>query len=461
MWLWGSVTGSKASATGVLNGIGADVQLARLATQSCLGGRLEELRGRVVVLAVRDQLTAALAMIELDGVAQRMVLCPPDMSAEYLSSVAHDADADAWAVDARALDTAGNAIAIPVTAEPEPVRAALERCASQATEWILLTSATTGAPKLVQHTLVSLTSAFVHQPRAPDAVVWSTFYDIRRYGGLQIFLRAVYSGSMVLSSAAEPVADFISSAGAAGVTHISGTASHWRRALMSGAASRIAPRYVRLSGEIADQAILDALRAAYPNATVAHAFATTEAGVAFEVGDGLAGFPASLVGATGDSVELKIRGDTLQLRSAGTATRYLGSHTASLRGSDGFVDTGDRVELRDGRYYFLGRSGGVINVGGLKVHPEEVEAVINAHPWVRMSRVMARRSAITGAVVAAEVVLADTAGAAGTRPADEALSQKIIEHCRLSLPAHKVPVMIRIVAALELSAAGKLVRPNA
>jgi acyl-coenzyme A synthetase/AMP-(fatty) acid ligase len=230
---------------------------------------------------------------------------------------------------------------------------------------------------------------------------------------------------------------------------------------MSGAASKIAPRYVRLSGEIADQAILDALRSAYPNATVAHAFATTEAGVAFEVGDGLAGFPAGLVGAAGKAVELRIRGDTLQLRSAGTATRYLGSHTTSLRGGDGFVDTGDRVELRDGRYYFLGRSGGVINVGGLKVHPEEVEAVINAHPWVRMSRVMARRSAITGAVVAAEVVLADAAGAAGTRLADEALSQQIIEHCRHSLPAHKVPAMIRIVAALELSAAGKLVRRNA
>ena len=46
-----------------------------------------------------------------------------------------------------------------------------------------------------------------------------------------------------------------------------------------------------------------------------------------------------------------------------------------------------RVELRDGRYHFMGRAGGVINVGGLKVHPEEVEAVINAIPWVRMSLV--------------------------------------------------------------------------
>jgi acyl-CoA synthetase (AMP-forming)/AMP-acid ligase II len=40
------------------------------------------------------------------------------------------------------------------------------------------------------------------------------------------------------------------------------------------------------------------------------------------------------------------------------------------------VDTGDMVELEDGRYYFRGRIGGVINVGGQKVYPEEVEAVI-------------------------------------------------------------------------------------
>ena len=72
-----------------------------------------------------------------------------------------------------------------------------------------------------------------------------------------------------------------------GVTHLSGTPSHWRRALMSPQIHDIAPRYVRLSGEIADQAILDSLRAAFPDATVGHAYASTEAGVAFEVDDGL------------------------------------------------------------------------------------------------------------------------------------------------------------------------------
>ena len=50
-----------------------------------------------------------------------------------------------------------------------------------------------------------------------------------------------------------------------------------------------------------------------------------------------------------------------------------------LTDSEGFVDTGDMVELRGDRYYFVGRRGGIINIGGLKVHPEEIEAVINRH----------------------------------------------------------------------------------
>jgi acyl-CoA synthetase (AMP-forming)/AMP-acid ligase II len=125
------------------------------------------------------------------------------------------------------------------------------------------------------------------------------------------------------------------------------------------------------------------------------------------------------------------------------------------------VDTGDRVELIGDRYTFVGRSGGVINVGGLKVYPEEVEAVINAHPWVRMSRVQARRNAITGAVVTAEVVLRGQAGLGGESPDQASVRRQIIEQCTTMLTAYKVPAVIRFVESLEVSSAGKMVRANA
>src|SRR5207248_4124630 len=101
-------------------------------------------------------------------------------------------------------------------------------------------------------------------------------------------------------------------------------------------------------------------------------------------------------------------------------------------------DTGDRIEQRADRCYFLGRQGGVINVGGLKVYPEEIEAVINSHPWVSMSRVSARRNPITGAVVVADVVLAEAEGT-GRGPPSEALERELLHSCPRSPEPYKVP----------------------
>ena len=244
---------------------------------------------------------------------------------------------------------------------------------------------------------------------------------------------------------------------ARGVTHISGTPSHWRKLLMSGAACGFSPRYVRLSGEIADQAVLDGLRRAFPDASIGHAYASTEAGVGFAVNDGLEGFPASLIGRTSDGVEMKVEDGSLRIRSTRTAHAYVGRDAAALTDGDGFVDTGDMVELRGDRYHFVGRRGGIINIGGLKVHPEEIEAVINRHDEVRMSRARSRKSPITGSIVVADVILAD--GCDASR-ADE-IRKKILADCRAQLPPHKVPAMIKFVDALDITTAGKLARTDA
>ena len=463
MWLWEWI--DRAGTARLIDEDRA-VTVRDLARCSCLPGGPEPLRGRSVLVATGDQLRTALALMELDGVAARLVLCPPDLPPAHLSSVLSAADVDACVLGATQPSFDVAAIARRVHIDCSASVPSQPRRATEDTEWVLLTSGTSGPPKLVLHTLAGLLSAFVAKDTvtaAPEGRVWSTFYDIRRYGGLQILLRALAGYDLVLTHHDRPVGSTLQRAAAAGVTHMTGTASHWRAVLMSGAGSLMTPRYVRLSGEIADQSILDALRTAYPQALIAHAFASTEAGVAFEVQDGQVGFPAAWVGlaagaAPGLLGELRIRDERLAIRSAGTALRYIGPGPEALRDAEGFVDSGDRVERRDGRYHFLGRSGGIINVGGLKVHPEEVEAVINAHPWVHLSRVRARRSPITGAIVTAEVVLhqIDT-----PRAADEPLVAVLLDHCRAHLPAHKVPVSIRIVPSLAMSAAGKLVRSEA
>jgi acyl-coenzyme A synthetase/AMP-(fatty) acid ligase len=462
--LWSALSGIGNLSGSFLWGVDGTVALGDLVHGSALSGRREELRGRSVLIATTDQLTAALALIELDGVARRLVLCPSDLPLQHLPFVMNLAAVDAIVSDRKTLGPGIPAVESFVTCSPKIVPDNDDRRVSHQTEWILLTSGTTGLPKLTIHTLASLAGAIEPGSRPESPLVWSTFYDIRRYGGLQIFLRSVLTGaSLVLSSIQEPTADFLVRAGRHGVTHISGTPSHWRQELMSPSAHAIAPRYIRLSGEIVDQAILNRLRSFYPQARIGHAFASTEAGVAFDVNDGLAGFPATFIEQrntdAGVGVEMKVEDGSLRIRSARIAARYLGSENKALQDTDGFVDTGDMVELRDDRYYFVGRRDGVINVGGLKVHPEEVEGVINRHPQVRMSLVRTRKNPVTGALVVADIVLENEPDTAMGNVGE--LQREILQLCRNALPRHKIPAAINVVSSLAVAATGKMARQHA
>jgi len=442
--------------TRTLWGASASLSLGDVAAATGLGGRLDELAGRHVLVRTSDQLTAALALIELDGVAARMVLCPPDLDPAHLASVVATAQIDAIVSDLPSRETGAQGLAFyPLTLSLRPMEQRPN--AGLATEWVMFTSGTTGVPKLVIHTLAGLTGAIKPGAANPRSPVWGTFYDIRRYGGLQILLRALLTGgSMILSDAHEPAADHLARLGRLGVTHLSGTPSHWRRALMTPAIAAISPGYVRLSGEVADQAVLDSLKVQFPKAAVGHAYASTEAGVGFEVNDGLEGFPATLIEAGVGQVALRVVDGALQLRSTRAASRYLNADAPALTDAEGFVDSGDMVERRGDRYHFVGRRGGIINVGGLKVHPEEVEAVINRHPAVRMSLVKGRRNPITGAIVVAEVVLNDAA-----EPGGAELRESILAACRAALAPFKAPATVRFVPALAVTAGGKLERTHA
>src|SRR6202044_2321945 len=151
---------------------------------------------------------------------RRIVLCPPDLPLEHFPFVVDSAEVDAIVSDRTVLELGKPRPMYfsPCTRNIAPGNG--DRSADRQTEWILLTSGTTGLPKLVVHTLSSLAGAIEDGAISTEPVVWSTFYDICRYGGLQVFLRAVLTGSsLVLSSAKESTADFLARASSHGVTH--------------------------------------------------------------------------------------------------------------------------------------------------------------------------------------------------------------------------------------------------
>ncbi len=141
--------------------IGAEhrTALGDLLQGSAIASGVENLRGRSVLIASADPFLVALALIELDGLARRMTLYPPDLALEHLPYVMRYAEVDAVVSDGSFLSGASIGAAQHAICTPAlvpRVHASQERLP---TEWILLTSGTTGRPKMVLHTLASLAGA--------------------------------------------------------------------------------------------------------------------------------------------------------------------------------------------------------------------------------------------------------------------------------------------------------------
>ncbi len=416
-----------------------------------------QLKGKSVLVSTGDQVSAARAMIGLDGWVRRLVLRPPGFPEAQVAKILRDGEIDAIiSNDSKVSDVFE---VTPITRVRDDWRDL--KNAESVTEWVLFTSGTSGPPKMAAHTLSGLTSSFYNRQQPESRAAWATFYDIRRFGGLQILLRAITGGcTLILGTEGEPLRDHLARLRDSGVTHVSGTPSHWRRVIMSAHAHLITPSYIRLSGEVADQATLDGLQALYPKARVIHAYASTEAGLGFEVDDGLEGFPVTYL-ARNRECEIQVRDGTLHIRSSRAALRYLSHASQSVAGTDGFVDTGDLVAEREGRLYFQGRRDGVINVGGQKVHPEEVEALLTRHPFVQLSLVRPQKNSVVGSLVVANVVLADDASRPLKDPDLRSLEEELRSYCTENLPRHMVPAFIRFVPSLPTTSAGKLSRQNA
>jgi acyl-CoA synthetase (AMP-forming)/AMP-acid ligase II len=320
----------------------------------------------------------------------------------------------------------------------------------------ILTSGTTGKPKAVRHTWASLCRP-VRSGSADDQQRWLLSYRPHLYAGLQVAMQCFANrGTLVVPASNSDPAEVAKLLVTEAVQFVSATPAYWRRMLMLAdpATLRSAPlRQITLGGEVVDEQILQALHAAFPEARIVHIYATTELGRCFSVTDGRAGFPAKfLQSVSPDGVDLKIESGELLARSANSMQGYhTGASSETSAASDGWRRTGDLVELRDDRVYFIGRSSDIINVGGNKVSPIEVEQVVRSVRGVRDVRVYGRRSSVVGQIVACDVVIAP-----GADP--KTVLDEIGSTCLGSLNSAQRPRLIEFVDSIDLSSAGKTIR---
>lgn len=297
----------------------------------------------------------------------------------------------------------------------------------------LLTSGTTGEPKIVEHTWDTLfTMARVKGGRAAN---WLLTYQPGTYAWWQMVTMALFlpEQSLTVTEERTPVA-LMQAALAHGVTAISATPTFWRMVLLQFSPDdlRALPvRQLTLGGEAVDQPILDRLRAQFPEATLTHIYASSEAGAAIVVRDGREGFPGEWLSAgdaQSDSPQLQIREGILWIRSPyATQTDWLCS--------------GDLCEVREGRVIILGREQSTfINVGGAKVPAHEVERVLRSHPAVLWCRVGRRKAPLLGELVVADIVFKS--------PDARVPDAELTRFCAERMSEHMVPRFWNVLAAI-------------
>lgn len=371
-----------------------------------------------IALRTSSSLNIAAAVIALDGWASSVHLLPPDVDPEILD----------------------DGLQIIDTFVPQQQNKVLVAPGDCVTEWILYTSGTTGAPKAIRHTISSL-SRTISSSRHIEDLTWGMIYDPNRMAGIQVLLQSLASRTtLVAPDPYLPLQERVKFLRSNGVSALSATPTLWRQILQAANVTGWDLRQITLGGEISDQKILDGLSSHFPNARIAHIFASTETGAAFAVIDGREGFPLLYLTEAPRGVKLEIRNNIL----------YVHSPLVSSAPTDGFVSTEDEVEIVDDRVLFRGRKSGMVNIGGSKVWPEEVERILRTHPQVVDVAVLAKANPFSGAILTAKVV--------ALNDAPEDFPKQLRIWMKSISPIHFVPATIQVVDSLEISQAGKVSR---
>lgn len=303
---------------------------------------------------------------------------------------------------------------------------------------VMLSSGTTGEPKgaVITHRAVEWASFATAVAAGIDSAThWVACLPLSHVGGLSVITRARLSGAG-LTVLERFDAELLDDALARGATHTS---------LVPTALRRIDPAGWRriLLGGSAIPADLP------PNCTATYGMTETFGGVVYD-GLPLNGVEVRTVGPGAPDGFARI-----QLRSPTLLRCYRGSRgSADLDplDSDGWFTTGDlgRISPTDGHLHISGRADDLINTGGEKVWPAEVEARLIAHPGVADAAVVGRPDPEWGEVVTA-VVVPEDATAAPTLP-------ELRAWVREELPVAAAPHALELRDSLPRTALGKVAR---
>ena len=311
---------------------------------------------------------------------------------------------------------------------------------------VLFTSGSTGRHKAALHDLGLLLEKF-EAPRHRRRTL--VFLQLDHIGGINTLFYTLANGGAVVVPAGRSPASVAAAIERHRVELLPTSPTFLNLLLLSGEHQRrdlSSLGLITYGTEAMPESTLRKVAAAFPAARLQQTYGLTEVGILRSKSRG----SGSLwVRVGGEGFETKVVEGRLWIRAGSAMLGYL--NAPSPFDEDGFLDTGDRVEV-DGEWLrILGREAEIINVGGNKVYPAEVEDALLALDGVGDAEVHGEPNAITGQVVAARVTL----------PGGETLAAfkvRMRQALRERLPAWKIPAKVLLAEGALHSARFKKVR---
>jgi acyl-CoA synthetase (AMP-forming)/AMP-acid ligase II len=295
---------------------------------------------------------------------------------------------------------------------------------------VLFSTGTTGRPKAILHDLTIFMKRF-ETPRPTLKTINFLLFD--HIGGLNTLLHTLFNKGTVVAPNSRRVEDILATCAEHEIEVLPTTPTFLRMMLMSGLIPESVPKTLRIityGTERMDQPTLDALCELLPNVDFRQTFGMSELGIVrvkSESRDSL------FMKVGGEGVETRVVDNVLEIRSETRMLGYLNAETPF--DNEGWYNTKDIVEEKDGYYKVTGRTSEVINVGGLKFMASEVERVALQYKHVELVKVEAKTNPITGQHVEL------TVQSASNNEIDKAGLKTFLSE---QLPNHMMPKRIKV-----------------
>jgi long-chain acyl-CoA synthetase len=311
---------------------------------------------------------------------------------------------------------------------------------------VIFSSGSTGAPKAILHDFAAILEKFEKVRQKKTTLTFLLFDHI---GGIDTLFNTFASGGKIVTVPSRDPESVCEAIAKHRVHTLPTSPTFLNLLLMAGAAEQhdlSSLKVIAYGTEPMPQSTLDALHEVLPQVTLVQTYGMSELGV---LRSRSRDSQSLWLKFTGEGFETKIVEGVLWVRARTAMMGYL--NAPDLFDAEGWLNTQDAVEV-DGEYIrILGRATDLINVGGQKVYPAEVENALLQLENVEDVMVFGKAQPMMGQVVAARFKLRNA------EPADM-FKRRMMAFCRERLANYQIPRAVEFTEAEQFGARFKKMR---